>query len=140
MNVEMLEEIRKLIVVSASAEKAWEVFVDRTTSWWPLASHSIGGDKATAALIEPDRVYERLADGTEHTWGRMVVWEPPHRLVFTWEVDPACQGEVEVRFTPQGDSTVVELEHRGWTRLSENERARYDAGWDFVLGRYETAV
>lgn len=144
VSVEILEEVRKTIVVSAPVEKAWEVFTTRASTWWPVESHSIGGKEVTA-VIGPDRMYERLPDGTEHTWGRVLVWDPPHRLVATWELPPGAEGqtELEIRFTPQGDSTVVELEHRGWERLgtiAAETRAKYDPGWDFVLGKYETAV
>jgi uncharacterized protein YndB with AHSA1/START domain len=143
MSVDILEEIRKTVVVSAPVEKAWEMFAERTSSWWPLATHSIGGDETVEAVIEPERIYERLQDGAEHTWGRMLVWEPPQRMVFTWEIDPKCHGEVEVTFTTEGDSTVVQLEHRGWARFGaygEKARERYDSGWDFVLGKYRAAV
>lgn len=144
MSVEILEEVRKTIVVSTPVEKAWEVFTERTATWWPVESHSIGGAEATA-FVEADRMYERLPDGTEHTWGRMLVWDPPRRMVVAWELPSGSEGqtEVEVRFTAQGESTVVELEHRGWERLggiAGETRAKYEPGWDFVLGKYEAAV
>ena len=90
------------------------------------------------------RVYERLADGTQHEWAEIVVWDPPHRFVLAWHVNPERRTEVEVRFLPAGTGTRVELEHRGWERLSEavaaDSRENYSVGWEFVLGRYESAA
>ena len=36
------------------------------------------------------------------------------------------------------DRTRVELEHRGWDALAEGagDRASYDSGWEYVLGKY----
>jgi uncharacterized protein YndB with AHSA1/START domain len=68
-------------------------------------------------------------------------WDPPARLVLAWNIleRPGEQTEVEVRFTPEGAGTRVELEHRGWEALAEgasDKRADYDTGWDHVLGQY----
>lgn len=143
MSVDALEAVRKSIVVAAPVEKAWEVFTERIGTWWPFAGHSLGGDETETAVIAPDRIFERWKDGSEHTWGRMLVWDPPRRLRFTWEVHPAGQTEVELRFTPEGDGTRVELEHRSWEALGERAeavRGSYDTGWGVVLGKYVDAV
>jgi uncharacterized protein YndB with AHSA1/START domain len=88
-------------------------------------------------------VYEIATSGERSQWATVLTWEPPHRLVIAWQVNPERLGtEVEVRFTPDGDGTRVELEHRGWERLADGAemRGNYDTGWDHVLGRLETAV
>jgi uncharacterized protein YndB with AHSA1/START domain len=134
------EPILRTVVVAAPVERAWEVFVERIGEWFPLATHSISGENAETAGIDGERIYERANDGTEHTWGRIVLWEPPNRLAFTWEIDPSCGNEVEVRFVPEVGGTRVELEHRGWPAGSAETRGGYEQGWAHVLGRYEAAV
>lgn len=135
-------DIKRSVVVSAPVEQAWEVFVGRPSDWWPLARHSIAGDDAVGVEIGPERVVERVKDGTEHTWGRVLAWEPPRRLAFTWEIDPTgrCGTEIEVRFSPEGDGTRVDLEHRGWPDETDEQQVHYASGWEFILDRYRTAM
>jgi uncharacterized protein YndB with AHSA1/START domain len=107
----------------------------------------------TEALLEPrvgGRWYEKCADGSECDWGHVLVWEPPHRLVVTWQVngrwqydaDPAHATEIEIRFTSAGpDRTRVELEHRYIERLVEAPAlvdgiANQGGGWSSVLDRF----
>jgi uncharacterized protein YndB with AHSA1/START domain len=139
VSVQELEAIRKSVVVAASADVAWKLFTERMGEWWPLASHSHGGEQAETAMATPERIFERWSDGTEKTWGRMLAWEPPRRLLFTWEISDDCGSEVEVRFTPEGDATRVELEHRGWDAAAEQTWRNYDRGWGFVLQHLEQA-
>ena len=137
--------VRKSVVVAAPVERAWEVFTERIASWWPLDTHSIGKERIEEMVVEGHeggRVYERLNSGGEESWATVIAWEPPRRLVFSWEItEPAT--EVEVRFTAEGEGTRVDLEHRGWERLGEGaERSRgaYSEGWAYVLGRFERAL
>ena len=142
MSVNALESVRKSVVVAAPVERAWEVFVDRIGEWWPLDTHSLGEEPVTA-VIDGRRVYERERDGREHTWGRIVAWEPPRRLAFTWEVRRGGQSEVEITFSPEGGGTRVDLEHRGFEvygDVGEAVRARYQPGWEYVLGCYRRAA
>jgi uncharacterized protein YndB with AHSA1/START domain len=86
-----------------------------------------------------------MTDGTEADWGRVTTWEPPHRLAFSWHpnAEASAATEVEVRFSPEGEGTRVDLEHRGWERLGERARAAsdgYRGGWDEVLTRYADAA
>lgn len=113
--------VRKTIVVGTSVERAFQVFTEEMDTWWPLASKHIGKTDAKAVVLEPfvgGRWFERGVDGSECDWGRVRTWDPPRRLVLTWEIssdwrdDPSIQTEVEVRFTPDGNSTRVDLEHR----------------------------
>ena len=74
-------------------------------------------------VLEPrlgGRIYERTPDGTEHDWGEVTLWDPPHRFGYLWHLrrDRADATDVEIRFLAATDSaTVVEIEHRGWERL-----------------------
>jgi uncharacterized protein YndB with AHSA1/START domain len=139
VSVQELEAIRKSVVVAAPVDLAWKLFTERMGEWWPLASHSHGGEQAETAIVTSERIYERWRDGTEKTWGRVLAWEPPHRMLFTWEISEDCGNEVEVRFVPDGDATRVELEHRGWETGADESWRNYEQGWGFVLGHLERA-
>jgi uncharacterized protein YndB with AHSA1/START domain len=133
------------VTVPQSVNDAFVLFTAKIGTWWPKATHSIGEDRAADVLFdgrEEGRLYERLDDGTEHTWGEVLVWEPPHRFVITWHPspDPVAMTEVEVRFTSFGaGSTTVRLTHRHWQRLGDVgavARENYANGWVGVLSRY----
>ena len=137
---EALAAINKTITVDASVETAFETFTRRMAAWWPTGSHRIFDD-STVVFEERagGRVYERTGTGEEGDWADVLVWEPPHRLVFTWHPGRGeeTSQEVEIRFTQEGDGTRIDLEHRGWERLVERaeEMIRgYQTGWDYVLG------
>lgn len=131
------DTIRRSVEVALDGERAFELFTERASTWWPFATHSVAGDAAEAAIFEPrvgGRVYERARDGSEHEWGEITVWEPPHRFALSWTLDPLCAGtEVEVRFTPTDAGTRVDLEHRGWRDAPSELVAGYGGGWEHVL-------
>ena len=138
--------VTKSIVVKRSPEQAFRVYTEGIATWWPLETHSPSG-KSETLVIEPragGRLYERTRDGEEVDWGEILVWDPPHRLVHSWHLGRDVATDVELRFIPQGDDTLVELVHSGWERHGEyavDLRASYDSGWDFVFGeRYGSAV
>ena len=136
-----LEPVTRTIEVDCSVEHAFATFTARTTSWWPLARHSIGGERADSIRIEPyegGRLVEVTA-GEEFVWGEVTAWNPSHRLAFTWRVGTHASNptEIEVRFWDEGGRTRVQLEHRGWERLGDRaaaSRSSYTDGWVFVLG------
>ncbi|HYP24162.1 MAG TPA: SRPBCC family protein [Actinomycetota bacterium] len=139
----------KELTVAAPVERAWEVFTDEITSWWPIPTHSVEPDRVSEIVFEArpgGRILERRHDGTECSWGEVDLCEPPHRVRFSWQPnhDRPAATEVEVTFTATPDGTRVRLEHRGWERLGAQEgaesRAEYDPGWDFVLARYESTI
>jgi uncharacterized protein YndB with AHSA1/START domain len=118
--------VRKAVLVKAPREIAWRVFTAKTGSWWPLASYKIGRAAAVDAVIEQHAGgswYERGDDGSVCQWGRVLVWEPPARLVLTWDIsadwvyDPTLGTEIEVRFVEHAEGTRVELEHRKLDRF-----------------------
>jgi uncharacterized protein YndB with AHSA1/START domain len=147
--------VRRSIVVEAPREKAFAAFTERMSSWWPLDTHAIGTQPVTAAVVEPragGRWYERSADGSECDWGRVLAWEPPDRVVLSWQLspqwrhDPSLRTEVEVRFHAEGDGrTRVELEHRGleaYGAQAEEMRGTFDSegGWRGLLARFARAA
>lgn len=118
------------VTVAAPAHCVFAVFTQQLTDWWPGFHKLIEGER-TAVLIEPregGRWYEKAADGREADWGRVLVWDPPNRIVLTWRIDGRWQpladdegaSEIEVTFTAQGyGATVVELSHTALDRLGE---------------------
>ena len=146
--------VRKSVRVNAAAARAFEVFTQGLGRWWP-PSHHIGTAPLKEAVMEPrvgGRWYERGEDGSECDWGKVLVWEPPHRVMLSWEIDASFKrnastsSEVEIRFIPESASvTVVELEHRNIERLGANAedfRNKVDApnGWTGILQIYVAAV
>jgi uncharacterized protein YndB with AHSA1/START domain len=107
-------------------------------------------------VIEPrtgGRWYDIGEDGTEMEWGRVLDWDAPERLVLAWQLDaewtydPEFETTVEVRFTPDGDGTIVDFEHRDLERFGEkaNEvRGEFDTGmdggWGQLLAAYQHAA
>lgn len=140
--------ITKSLTVERSVEDAFRIFTAEIGSWWPLATKSVGLERSEALVIEcraGGRVYERVSGGEEVDWGKILVWEPPQRLVFTWHPgrDEETAQEVEVTFAAAGPETRVVLEHRGWERLVEGADeipAHYESGWDEVLARFVKAA
>ena len=138
---------------SAAGARAFEVFPAGAGRWWPK-SHHIGQAEMQDAVMEPragGRWYERGTDGSECEWGRVLAWEPPHRLVLAWQLnadwryDPDLITEVEVRFTPDGQGTRVDLEHRGLERFgaqAEAVRGQIDSegGWPLILQLFADAA
>src|SRR3954469_17750767 len=88
--------VRQSVVVETSQERAFEVFTSRLADWWPLETHVIGAKPVVAAVIEPrtgGRWYERSADGRESDWGRVLAWEPPSRVVLSWQISADWQAD-----------------------------------------------
>jgi uncharacterized protein YndB with AHSA1/START domain len=138
----------KEVFVAAPVERAWSAFTRGIGDWWPVATHSIEPERVAEIAFEGrvgGRIVERWDDGTEWSWGEVDLWEPPHRLRFSWHPSraPAAATEVEVTFASEGSGTRVTLEHRKWELLGAAAaamRSQYDRGWDFVLGRYAEGV
>jgi uncharacterized protein YndB with AHSA1/START domain len=143
--------VRKVVNVEAPPGMAWQVFTEMMGAWWPLATHKIGKAKAVDAVIEPrvgGRWYERGEDGSTCDWGRVLAWEPPSRLVLSWDIsadwqhEPNLKTEVEVRFIAEGkDGTRVELEHRHLDRYGprrDEMRQTFDSemGWKGLLDAF----
>ncbi len=137
--------------VPASAEHAFAVFTEDLGTWWPPAFTWSQGvlDHVAMEPGEGGLCYERGPHGFRIDWGRVLAWEPPHRLVFSWQIspervpepDPAKSSEVEVRFVEQSPSaTEVQLTHSHFERHGEGAddyRAAMDEqGWPVILDRY----
>jgi uncharacterized protein YndB with AHSA1/START domain len=144
MNVETQKispaPIRKTLRVKASRQKAFDAFVGQIGGWW-LKSHSLLKSPQADVVIEPragGRWYEVGEDGAEQMWGRVLAWEAPERVVLAWQLtgqwayDEGFETTVEVRFTPDGDHTIVAFEHR--------DLERYGADAEAIRGGYESGM
>jgi uncharacterized protein YndB with AHSA1/START domain len=148
--------VQTAIVVEAPVERAFQVFTEDFDRIKPRDHNLLEVDIAES-VFEPragGRVYDRGVDGSECQWARVIAYEPPERIVFTWDISPQWQletdlskaSEVELRFIPEGDRrTRVELEHRhldrhgsGWEGLREGVGG--EQGWPLYLGRFAERV
>ena len=148
--------IRTDVVVSAPIERAFRVFTEDFDRIKPR-EHNLLSVEIEESVFEPrvgGHIYDRGVDGSECRWARILAYDPPDRLVFTWDISPRWQlesdleraSEVEVRFIAEGpDRTRVELEHRhldrhvnGWEKLREGVAG--DQGWPLYLQRFAEAA
>jgi len=148
--------VRESIVVDAPIERAFSVFTEGIASWWPPEHHILQAELAEM-VFEPHvggHVYDRGVDGSECRWARVLAYEPPNRVVFSWDIDTQWQietdtaktSEIEVRFTPDGPArTRVDLEHRNIDRHGDGWEGMRSAvgspeGWRIGLQRFADAA
>lgn len=148
--------VRTEIIVEVPLDRAFAVFTERFDHIKPREHNMLAVDIAQS-VFEPTvggRVYDRGVDGSECQWGRVLAYEPPTRIVFTWDISPRWQieadlaraSEVEVRFIAEAERrTRVVLEHRhldrhgeGWEGLAAGVQA--DQGWPLYLQRFAQAA
>lgn len=144
--------VKQSIVVEAPLARAFEVFTRDFGSFKPR-EHNLLAVPIAETVFEPrvgGHITDRGVDGSECRWARVLAYEPPHRLLMSWDIspqwrietDPAKTSEWEVRFTAETPNrTRVELEHRhlerhgqGWE--SERDGVAGDGGWPLYLRRY----
>ena len=144
------------IVVDAPAARAFEVFTSGLGTWWPPDHHILQAELAET-VFEPrvgGHVIDRGVDGSECRWARVLAYEPPSRVVISWDInlawqieqDPARTSEVEVTFVEEEPGrTRVLLEHRHFDRHGEGWQQMRDEvgapdGWNWVLQRFAAAA
>ena len=144
--------IRHDIVVNAPVDRAFRVFTEQFGDFKP-PEHNLLSVPIAETVFEPrvgGHIFDRGVDGSLCKWARILAYEPPDRVVFSWDIGPTWQlesdaartSEVEVRFTAESaERTRVELEHRhierhgeGWESVAAGVDG--DAGWPLYLGRY----
>lgn len=147
--------IRKSLRVKAGRQKAFDTFTGGMGGWW-LKTHSLVESGQKDVVIEPragGRWYEVGHDGGEKQWGRVLAWEAPDRVLLAWQLnaewtyDPDFETTIEVRFTEDGDHTIVDFEHRDLERYGEKAEAvrgdydtGMDGGWGQLLANYQAAA
>jgi uncharacterized protein YndB with AHSA1/START domain len=148
--------VRCSVEVGAPIDRAFHVFTDEIGTWWDPTHHILEGELAEM-VFEPfvgGNVYDRGVDGSECRWARVLAYEPPHRVVISWDIGPNWQietdrdrtSEVEVRFIAEtSERTRVQLEHRnldrhgdGWERVRDGVGG--DQGWPLYLQRYAALI
>lgn len=144
--------LRRSVVVDTGIERAFALFVERFDAIKPR-EHSLLAVPIAQTIFEPragGHIYDVGVDGSQCRWSRVLAYEPPTRVVFSWDIgptwqletDPASTSEVEVRFIAESETrTRVELEHRhlerhgtGWQALADGIGG--DEGWPLYLSRY----
>jgi len=142
-----IEPVVKTVTVSCPQEDAFRYFTTDFGMWWPAATHSVVAhaskfeDAPASVVFEPHvggRIFERTRAGAEHAWGRVLVWQPPTRVAFSFHPgrDDQEAQTVDVTFSAAQDGTRVVLTHGGWEKLSANaQQARdtYNRGWEGVF-------
>jgi uncharacterized protein YndB with AHSA1/START domain len=148
--------VRREIVVDVPISRAFATFVERFGDFKPK-EHNLLGAPITTTTFQPEvggHIFDRAEDGSECRWARVLAYDPPDRVVFSWDISPQWQletdaahaSEVEVRFVAEtSDRTRLELVHRnidrhgpGWEAVSEGVDG--DAGWPLYLARYADLV
>jgi uncharacterized protein YndB with AHSA1/START domain len=148
--------VRTSIVVDAPIERAFRVFTEDLDRIKPREHNMLGVDIAETVFETHSggRIFDRGVDGSECDWARVLAYEPPNRVLFSWNISPHWQiesdpekaSEVEVRFIAETpDRTRVELEHRnldrhgeGWEGLREGVHG--DDGWPLYLQRFADLI
>lgn len=142
--------------VAVPVETAFAVFTERFSEIKP-PEHNFLGSPVAETVIEPHAggaAYDRGADGSQARWGRVLAYEPPHRVVLTWDISPRFQietdpdltSEVEIDFVPTGpEQTRVSIEHRNIDRHGPGWEAVAMAfgsprGWPLHLDRFEALL
>lgn len=144
--------VRREIVVEAPIAHAFATFVERFGDFKP-PEHNLLGSPIARTTFDPEvggNIYDIGEDGSECRWARILAYDPPDRVVFSWDISPYWQietdpdrtSEVEVRFSAETpDRTRIELEHRhldrhgdGWEGVRDG--VADDAGWPLYLARY----
>ncbi len=144
--------VRSAIVVEAPIERAFHVFTEKFDRVKPR-EHNMLAVEIEETVFEPragGRVYDRGVDGSEYQWARVLAFEPPNRVVFSWDISPQWQletdlektSEVEVSFIAESaERTRVEIEHRNLDRHGDGwegtrEAVGGDGGWPLYLQRF----
>ena len=144
--------VRKQVVVNAPVEQAFTTFTERFGDFKP-PEHNILRVPIAETVFEPKvggHIYDLGTDGSECRWARILAYDPPHRVVFSWDIGPTWQvesdpertSEVELTFTAEApDRTRLALEHRhidrhgpGWESVRDG--VGHDQGWPLYLDRY----
>jgi uncharacterized protein YndB with AHSA1/START domain len=148
--------VRHSIVVEAPIERAFKVFTEDFGSFKP-AEHNLLAVPIAETVFEPrvgGYLYDRGIDGSECRWARVLAYEPPHRVLLSWNISPQWQietdpnrtSEWEVRFTVETENrTRVEIEHRklerhgdGWESVRDG--VANDQGWPLYLQRFADVI
>jgi uncharacterized protein YndB with AHSA1/START domain len=148
--------VRAEVVVDAPLERAFLVFTKRFGSFKP-PEHNMLAVEIAETVFEPHvggYLYDRGVDGSVCRWARVLAYEPPHRVVLSWDISPQWQLETDVEkasewevrfFSETPGRTRVRVEHRNLERHGEGWEAVRDGvaapdGWPLYLERFAERV
>jgi len=156
MSQEVATPVRKQVVVDVSVEQAFKAFTERLGDFKP-PEHNLLSVPIAETVFEPfvgGHIIDRGEDGSECRWARVLAFDPPGRVIFSWDISPQWQivtdpqeaSEVEVTFVAEtSERTRVELEHRhldrhgpGWPAVRDGVDT--DQGWPLYLARYASVL
>lgn len=132
----MADELRREIALACSPERAFRAFTDHVDLWWPRAHRK---SRDHAIRFTRDALIQTAADGSEWTMGRILAWEPPHRIALDWFAGAVTDStNVQISFAAAGDGTNVTIIHRPLTpetiELWPKRVETFVGGWEAVLG------
>jgi uncharacterized protein YndB with AHSA1/START domain len=135
----------RTVHVHGAPERAFALFTDRITDWWPLQRFGLYEERTLGVFFEEERLVEKSTSGEEDVWAEVLEWSPPTKLVLAWHPGKSATDwtTVEVEFLGDEDGTKVVLTHHGWERLCERAaeaRDSYSHGWLSVLKGYGDLV
>ena len=156
MTTQTQASVRTQILVDATIARAFSVFTEEFDRIKPR-EHNMLDVEIAETVFEPregGRIYDRGVDGSECQWARVLAYEPPNRVVFSWDISPQWQietdhaktSEVEVLFISETpERTRVELEHRNLDRHGEGWEGERDGvgsegGWPLYLQRFAELI
>jgi uncharacterized protein YndB with AHSA1/START domain len=144
--------VRREVTVDVSKQRAFDAFTGQFGAFKPK-EHNLLASPIAETTFEPrvgGHIVDRAEDGSECRWARVLAYDPPDRVVFSWDISPRWQlesdeancSEVEVRFIAEGpERTRVELEHRnldrhgpGWEGVRDG--IADEGGWPTYLARF----
>jgi hypothetical protein len=137
--------IEKSVILACACERAFTLFTERASDWWPDLLRHTDDARSQITLLASGRFWERAADGREVELGRVTAWEPPSRLALdfypgTGDLYPT---EVVVRFSAEGDRTRVVVQHRPKAASADLWAAgapRFERSWELMLEALEHAA
>jgi len=134
----MIEPVKVVVVLDTDIDTAFSTFVAQINNWWPVKSFSIAQGVVTLDPVIDGKIIETADDGTQHQWGHVTAWHPPHHLAVSWYVGEAAQPTaITVDFAATDDGrTCVTLIHTGWDALGDegvSKRDNYRRGWKHIL-------
>lgn len=151
-----VEPIRRTVTVRNDPERSFDLFTEHMGTWWPVDAYSravsefesegVGVMRLEFQARMGGSVLEHMSNGRTLPWAEVIAWHPPRSVVMAWRPHPFPEPptEVEVTFTAREGGTMVELEHRGWERLSEDFRRGlyeiYARGWITTLECFAPAA
>lgn len=156
VNASDSHEIKQVFTVPLTARNAFDLFTNKLHSWWPK-EYTWAGDVLENIEIESGtngRCFERGPHGFECDWGRVLTWDPPNRIGFTWQIapnrvpepDPEKCSEIDVHFEQdEDDETIVTFIHRNFEKHGEGSESYREAmsseqGWPYILNNYKEAA